>query len=227
MSQHVCPSSVMRPSLCLSRFLRLLFVSGFLLIMCRRYAQHTLKRNGGAPLLSLTMKQLTGKKLLIHPKQKTYDNLINELDRIYEPPLDRSLPSHDILARQLSLVMSIEYKLSCYCMSTRYSWLDSKELNETIDKWFDRLHIERLPNAPKAIQSIALLRHMKTRYVSQAQIRYLLLKEAALPEIIKDHYYLTAPRDDQAECNSYKDTFNTNHQTTWPNIPPTNITLVI
>lgn len=120
--------------------------------------------------------------------QAVYD----ELEPIVNTPNDRSLSLSEVaLNSMLAHVYSYEYALQQYV--NKNIWLDADKLREVVRSWFKTMSIVRLKRKVVAESTLAMLRKFGTEPVTRVQVRYLLLKEAALDETVKGYFYQISP----------------------------------
>jgi len=115
-------------------------------------------------------------------------DLYDEFESIVDVPNDRSLCLSVVaLNNLLAHVYSIEYTLHQYV--NRNIWIDADKLREVINSWYSTMKFVRLKSKIVAESTLAMLRKFGTEHVTRVQVRYLLLKEAALEDSVKQYFY--------------------------------------
>jgi len=115
-------------------------------------------------------------------------DLYDDLESIVDIPNDKSLALSVVaLNNLLAHVYSIEYTLHQYV--NREIWFDADKLREVISSWFSTMKFVRLRQKVVAESTLSMLRKFGTEPVTRVQVRYLLLKEAALEDSVKQYFY--------------------------------------
>lgn len=125
-------------------------------------------------------------------KDACLNSLENELETVRSNPfLGHTVLSQASLKQLLNGVYSIEYALMSYVNKT--TWIDNKQLNNLTDEWYRRMNIVRLRAKPPFTSTLSFLRKYSTKHIAMSQVRYLLCKEASLPDYYKEYLYSVVP----------------------------------
>lgn len=123
--------------------------------------------------------------------------ILDELAPIRENPFMGMTLTQECLKQLLNAVYSQEYALTLYV--NKQTWLNKATLSETIDNWYKQFNVVRLRAKPPVSSTLSFLRKYNDKPIKMAQVRYLLLKEAALPDVFKEYLYTNIPPEVQVK----------------------------
>ncbi len=120
-------------------------------------------------------------------QQAEVDEIMEELDTVYDIECRNDITGLSIRSL-LGSVVSYEYTLQEYINVASY--IDDETLSHCVDVWYENMMCLRIYNEDDPVEDkIKLLREHYNGTITMPQIRFLLLKEASLPEDIKRMYY--------------------------------------